>query len=165
MSNRDFNAGAPPDPQNDKSPDEYVAKIMELEAEIAAMPAPTVKRRSRLPILLVLLPILTALLAWNIARMVYSPPVFTAEEIEMDAMFTLFVTSQGLEAFWDSAGTLPLSLESVQLEDEYLRYELLNDSIYILTVTDDTTELVYRRGEDITMLSAAADVLEGGTDR
>lgn len=163
MSKEKSNSGTQPESQDGKSQEEYVAKIMELEAELAAVPAPTVKRRSRLPILFALLPILTGLLAWNIARFVYSPAVFTDAEIEADAMFTLFVTAQGLEAYWDSAGTLPPSLEAVQLDDEYLRYELVNDSIYILTVTDEATELVYRRGEDIARFNAAADVLEGET--
>ena len=151
-----------PDDESEKSKSAYLAEIMAHESELAAMPKPKAKRRSWLPTLMALVAILAGLLAWNVARIIYNPPVFTAEEIEADALFSLYLISQGLEAYWDSAGTLPMSLEAVELDDEYVRYARMNDSSYALTVMVDTTQLVYRRGEDVSRFTTAFDVLAGG---
>lgn len=162
------NTAAPRDPrerQNEETADAIVADIMDIEAELAATPPPEAKRRSPLPFLVALLTIFTGLFAWNMIRIAHDPPVFTDEELESDALFSLFVTSQGLEAYWDSAGVLPSSLEAVELDDEFLHYARVNDSTYTLTAAAGTTEVVYQRGEDLSRFAVALDVLGGGTER
>ena len=165
MSERDSTPQQPRHSTSPKSPDELVADIMEREAKLEPRPRPDVKRRSWIPILVALLVIFTGLTAWNVARMIYEPAIFSKEELESDALFTIFVTSQGLEAHWDAMGTFPRSLEEIALDDDDLHYARLNDSTYVLTITVGASELVYRRGEDISRFVTAADVLGGEAAR
>ena len=163
MSDNSPSSGEPREVR--RSAEAFVTDIMEREAELATAPPPSVKRRSRLPIVQVLVAVFAILLVWNVARFIHNPPVFSREELDADAQLTLFLTAQGLEAYWISAGTLPTSLEAVELDDEDLRYARLNDSTYVLTMTAGTTELEYHRGDDISRFATAFDVLVGEAER
>lgn len=150
--------------QND-SPDMFVAEIMEREYELAAEPEPQPKQRSPIPMLVVLLLLLFGLLAWNLARIVAKPPAFTAEEVQQERLFTLFVTSRELETHLDTARTLPPSLETLDLELEGLSYQRVNDSVYVLTAEAGTTQVAYRRGDDLSRFATVVNMVGGGNER
>lgn len=126
----------------------FVEEIMQREFEEANRKPPERPRRSRGPLLVVLIPVLVGLTAWNIFSMArttraFSPPIETEA-----ARFTIYLIAQAVEEYRDSAGTLPPSLGYLDLDEEGIEYARLDDS-YTLTATIGDDRIVYRAGEDL----------------
>lgn len=165
MNNGNSKPGDLRNTRETKSPDAIIARIMEKEAELGTAPEPVTRPHWKLAFLAALLPVFAALLVWNGVRMGSNPPVFTKVEQEQGTRFSLYVTSQGLEGILDSAGTLPVSLEAVELDDETLTYKRLTDSTYTLSATAGSTRFVYTRGDDLEQFASAFEGFAGGAGR
>ncbi len=165
MSDQSVHLDGPNDDSEGKSKNAYVDEIMEQEADTSEASEVPVQRRSPVPIFTALLVVLIGLLAWNLVRIIHSPPVFTAEEEEAGALFSVYLVAQGLEAHLEAEGILPNDLEAAGVDGEEVTYGRANDSTYVLSVTVGEAELVYRRGDDLSRFATAYDVLSGETER
>ena len=76
-------------------------------------------------------------------------------------MFTVYLVAQGVEAFRDSAGFLPVDLESLDLDEEGLTYTV-RESSYTLHYQEEAITASYRSGESLAAFIAAYEALEGG---
>jgi len=140
------------------SPEKLVGDFMNQYAKEMAEAGPKdVKKRSRVPFLLVSLVILAGLLAWNIFLMIHNPPVFTQAELEADAELTLYLTAQGLAEHLNAEGTLPQTLEAVDLDDDHLTYTRLSDSTYMINMVVGETGITYRSGDHLARFERALD--------
>lgn len=105
-------------------------------------------KKSRFPLLLGLLPIFFALTVWNVARLVKTPdPVSSLEELEA-VQWSIYMIVDGIETFRESTGQLPISLEALGLDDDFITYTVLGN-IYSLTTKIGDRELVYHDGDDL----------------
>ena len=73
----------------------------------------------------------------------FSPPVETEA-----ARFTIYLVAQAVEEYRDTAGTLPPSLEYLELDEDGIEYARVGDS-FTLTATIGDDRIVYRAGEDL----------------
>lgn len=155
-------------PSGDPPPSEsreYLEEIMKQEVEdsrqrqrIRSMRG---RKNPRYKTLGILLLVLVVLIGLNVVRMVTAPDPFTPAGEEASAALTVYLVVQGLEAFRDSAGFLPADLESLDLDEEGLRYTV-QDPGYVLQYQEGEVTVSYRSGESLAPLIAAYDVLERG---
>ena len=126
----------------------FVEEIMQRDSEEANRKPPERPRRSWGPLLVVLIPVLVGLTAWNSFSMTRTTVAFSPP-IETDAArFTIYLIAQAVEEYRDSAGALPPSLEYLDLDEEGIEYARLDDS-YTLTASVGDNRIVYRAGEDL----------------
>jgi len=152
----------PPSSDDTRSADDYIAEIVRRDTEQAARPPPEAQRRPRgKRMLLILGPLFVVLSAWNVVRALDEPVVFTVQQEEADARFTIYLVAQELAAYRDTAGTLPANLEALGLEDDYLQYARADDG-YRLTFELDEIYLTYRSGEDLAPFADGYVSLEDG---
>lgn len=150
--------GAAPEPGA-----EYVSEIMKRESAAAARGEPPRRRRSDRPVLAALLVVLAGLVGWNVVRAVRDPEVFTERERVASAQFTLFLTQQAIQAYRDSARTLPPDLAAVgEGERGLIEYARTSDTSYTLRAALGDSAFTYRSGQDIRPFARAVDVLRGG---
>jgi len=135
-------------------PDEYIDEIMRRDADLAAQAPVEVRKKAAGRWLLLLAPIAVVLIAWNIVRAAGDPEVFTVNEQEAAAKTTLFLVAQGLQVHLDSAGSLPATLEEIDLDEEDLTYQRNYDS-YTLTVEANGRVFTFRSGDDLSGFAAA----------
>lgn len=126
----------------------FVEEIMQRDFEEATRKPPERPRRSWGPLLVVMIPVLVGLTAWNVFSMTrttgaFSPPIETEA-----ARFTIYLIAQAVEEYRDAAGALPPSLEYLDLDEEDIEYARLDDS-YTLTASVGDNRIVYRAGEDL----------------
>lgn len=140
---------------------EYVDAIVQHDAEVAAAgPPPTRAKRSRLPVLLGLLPILIGATAWNLSVLYSDAEIFTPQQTEASGYFSILVAYEEIEAYRDSTGGLPPSLEAIGADDTGLRYAP-NGGAYVLTMMVGGTLVSFKDGDDITPLEIAFDAATG----
>jgi hypothetical protein len=148
-----------------EAPQTYVDAIMRREAETAAAkPAPEPRRKSRAGWLLVTVPILLALTAWNVLRMRAEPESLSAPEQVAATRFAVYLVAQGIEAYRDSAGTLPPTLAALGADDMGVEYAR-TDSTYTLRATVAGEVVRYRSGEDLRPFAQAWSAARGGTSQ
>ena len=135
-------------------PDEFIDEIMRRDAELAVREPVEVRKKSPGRLLLLLAPIAVVLIVWNIVMSAGDPEVFTVDEQEAAAKTTLFLVAQGLLVHRDSAGSLPATLEEIDLDEEGLTYRRNYDS-YTLTVEANGKVFTYRSGDDLSGFAAA----------
>lgn len=111
--------------------------------------------------LAVLLVILVILIGLNIARMAMAPDPFTSAQEQASAALTVYLVAQGIEAYRDSTGSLPVDLESLDLDEEGLTYSV-QDAGYVLQYDEDGVVVSYRSGESYAPLIASYEMLEAG---
>ena len=151
--------------QSDKGPDTpssregYVSEIMELDAKAAEPTGPIKKKRSWIPVLVVLLPVLVGLTAWNVMRMTGDTEVFSPSLEEASAKFTIYLIAQAVEEYRDSTSVLPDNLEMIEMDEENVIYVPLG-STYTLTASVGNTQLVFQQGEDLAWFGEAFRELE-----
>lgn len=149
-------------PQDERTPDEFIAEIMRRDAEQAQRPAPEVTRRSWAPkLLMVFGPLFVILTVWNIARIANEPEIFSAEEELADARFTIYLAAQEIDTYRDSSGAWPSNLDLLGLAEDNLQYVLLDDD-YRLTYELDDIYATYRSGEDLSPFAEASLAFEEG---
>ena len=144
---------------------EYLEEIMKQEVEDAKerrrIRRMSGQKKPRYKTLGVLLFILVIMIGLNVARIVTAPDPFTPAEEEAGAMFTIYLVVQGVEAFRDSAGFLPVDLEGLDLDEEGLTYTV-RDSSYTLHFQEEGITASYRSGENLAPYIAAYEALERG---
>lgn len=151
--------------QSGKAPDapgsreDYVSKIMELDAQAAERPEPTKKRRSWITALVVLLPTFIGLTAWNVMQMTGDTEVFSPSLEEASAKFTIYLIAQAVEEYRDSTSVLPDNLEMIDMDEENVIYVRLG-STYTLTASVGDSQIVFQQGEDLEWYGEAFRELE-----
>jgi hypothetical protein len=118
------------------------------------------QKRPRYRMLGSLVGILVIVLGLNVVRALTAPDPFTPSEEHASAMLTVYLVAQGVEAFRDSTGFLPASLESLDLDEEGLEYTVRGQS-YTLGYALDGVSASYRAGEGFAPFVSAIEVLEG----
>jgi hypothetical protein len=153
------NSGNPSD-----SRDQYVSEIMEIDAKAAEVPEPLKKKRSWVPVLVVLLPVFVALTVWNVVRLSREPAAFPPALEEASARFTIYLIAQAVEDYRDSTAALPPDLATIDMDEEEIDYVAL-DSTYMLTTTVGRTMIVYKEGEDLKWYEDAFQDLAEAAER
>jgi hypothetical protein len=144
---------------------EYLEEIMKQEVEDSRQRQRIRRMRGRknprYKALGILLLVLVILIGLNVVRVLTAPDPFTPAQEAASAGLTVYLVAQGLEAYRDSTGFLPTDLESLDLDEEGLRYTV-QDPGYVLQYQEEGLTVSYRSGESLTPLIAAYDVLERG---
>ena len=153
-----------PSIQSEESSDEaagYVDETLEKDAQAAAEPPkPFRPKRSRLPILLTLLPILIGLTAFNINHALDDSDPFTPAEKERFGYFVMMLAHEEIEAYRDSIGEYPPNLEMIGAEDDVLTYELVGNS-YMLRFWVDGMGGSYRGDQSFDQIEVRYDSIAG----
>ena len=89
------------------------------QKEEARRPPP---KRTRAVVLMVSVPVLFGLTAWNLVHAHDRPTVFTAEQLDAGVRFRIYLAAQAVEAYRDSRGRLPPTLGAVGMEGDGLDY-------------------------------------------
>lgn len=145
-----------------RSSEDYIDEIMQRDAEQAKRQPPEVARRSWAPkALLGFGPLFVILTAWNIARLANEPVVFSTDEEQADARFTIYLAAQEIDMYRDTAGAWPSNLELLGLDGDNLHYVQLDDG-YRLTFELDNIYATYRSGEDLTSFAEGYLAFERG---
>jgi hypothetical protein len=141
-----------------ESPVSYVKEILEREAETRE-PAAQPRRRVQGPLLLVLLSVAATLTVWNVMAMTGGGvDSLNAAEEEASARFTVYLIAQTLETHRDSTGTFPPTLETLNVNEEGVRYTSTGNA-YELTAKFAEGQIVYRSGEDLSAFARAFEQL------
>jgi hypothetical protein len=134
-------------------------KVEERERERGkAQDQGTRQQRMRRILVFGLLPAFLVLLGWNLTRGGEPPQVFTPAELDAGSRFKIFLAAQALEAYRDSTGTWPESLEIVGFANEGLTYEV-EDTTYIIQTTVAGAPVVYRSGDNLDFFRDASQEL------
>lgn len=83
---------------------------------------------------------------------------------EASARFSIYLVAEGLQAYKDSTGTFPATLEQAGLDEEGIQY-VTDGSSYRLIAVQGSTSLVYVEGTRLDRYEAAFKVLEGSAVR
>jgi len=119
------------------------------------------KPRSGKKLLLVLLPLLLGLTAWNFVRFSGETIIVTQEEEVQSAEFSIYMIIDGIDSYREANGRLPWNLEMLALDEEMITYEVSGSS-YSLTAKVGTQLVTYNDGDDITPFAEAFDRLIAG---
>ena len=152
MSDGNAAASETRDPAN-----EYINDIMRREEELA-QELPPRSPKTRLPMVLFLLPIAIGLTTWNVLQSIEETEVFTPEEEIASAQFTIYLAASSIESFRDSTGSLPEGLYVVDADDDGITY-LPNTSTYALSASVADQHITYKAGDDLAPYQRAFDVL------
>lgn len=93
--------------------------------------------------------------AWNVTRAGERRQVFTPSELDAGVRLKIYLTVQALQAFRDSAGRWPASLDEVGFASEGLAYRRLDTTFQIVATSGDTP-FTYRSGDDLAPFRDAA---------
>jgi hypothetical protein len=83
---------------------------------------------------------------------------------EASLRFSIYLISEGLQAYRDSTGVLPATLKEAHLDDEGIEYRT-DGSTYRLIVMEGSHSIVYTEGDAPDRFGAAFHVLEDGAVR
>jgi hypothetical protein len=83
---------------------------------------------------------------------------------EASSRFSIYLIAEGLQAYRDSTGALPATLEEAGLDETGIAYRT-DGSTYRLVVTEGSRSMVYVEGEEQDHFGAAFHILEGGAVR
>jgi hypothetical protein len=129
------------------------------QARAAAQARP---RRSRRPLYLVsMIVMFFGLTGLNVVRAGQDPAVFSPAEMEASVRFRIYLASQAVEAYRDSAGAFPATLGVAGIDDEGLLF-LPGRSTYTIVAENGAGRLSYRRGDDLAPFASAYDALARG---
>ena len=138
----------PPDGQRGESVADLVGEIVQMRKEQVAEAARRAEkpRRSLVPLLLVLTVMAGGLTAWNVARATSPPERASPVQREATALVGIRVAALALDAYRDSTGGYPPSLEFVSAHGFGVTYTGLG-SAYVLSVPVDTGLVTYTSGD------------------
>lgn len=156
----------PGDPHKLQRPDlaaQMVADILkqrvaDVKETKAAVQAARPRRRNWKRWLAGLIPAFCALSAWNLLKAGAQPQAFTPDELAASLRFKVYIAVQGVRAFRDSAGTLPVSLQQIRMADEGLAY-VRSDTTYVIVGSAGAVHITYRSGDDLKPYGGAAHTL------
>ena len=142
---------------------EYVAEIMRRHSEDARQPTrPPRRRRGPRPAIVAgLAAAFLALVGVNVYLAGHEPEVVSPAQEEASARLTVYLVAQSIQAYRNSARTLPHSLVALGVDGPGITYAP-TDTAYTLTVEIGATRLTYRSGESLESYRAAAAMLAGG---
>ena len=141
---------------------QLVAAILEEKRESAAQPTKEYRRRrSRLPILVLLTVVLIGVTGWNVIRALSDGETFTEAEVMTEAFFSVLLAIGNIEEHFDETGELPQSLESINADTEGLFYRA-DGNTYELRFAAGEETISYRRGDDVAPLESRLEQLIRG---
>lgn len=143
--------------QASESPQTYVAEILRHEAEVVGPTAAPV-RRLRLGFLVMLVGFTVAVTMWNLVISARPPVVFTPAQVEASARFRIYLLTQDIEAFRDSAGILSAGLEVLGHEQDGITY-VTRSSDYQLLAPVGADQIRYHSGDDLAPFASAYELL------
>ncbi|HEX9692419.1 MAG TPA: hypothetical protein VGA22_10005 [Gemmatimonadales bacterium] len=137
-------------PEQRKTAGNIVAAIMEEAAEKAAAQAAAkqVKGKRHSTIVFILLPILIALVSWNVVRTMNPSEPFDSEDLSDGARMAVYLAADAVIAYRDSTGTLPRGLSVVGLGDLPVTYEVEASGFTVSTSVSGRV-VSYRSGQDL----------------
>ena len=117
------------------------------------------KAKSRMPLLLALLPLLLGLTAWNVLSA--GPPRSTLSYADQvaSAKFRIYIAEEAIEAYRVAHGAYPANLTQVGADWEGLHYAATESTWSIVTRVDSIT-ITYRRGDPLAPYSTAYQSLQ-----
>jgi hypothetical protein len=80
---------------------------------------------------------------------------------EASRRFSIYLIAEGIQAFRDSTGTLPATLEDIGLDEEGIAYRT-NGQTYRIISLEGTKSIIYVEGDDPNHFATAFTVLESG---
>lgn len=117
------------------------------------------KQRSRVPLMLGLLPVLLGLTAWNVFRAGHPPEILSHGERIASLKFKIYIAAEAIEAYRATHGAIPPNLTVVGAEWNGLRY-VPGDTTWSIVGAVDSETLTYHHGEPLTSYAAAYRVLQ-----
>jgi hypothetical protein len=108
--------------------------------------------------LIVLAPIFLILIVASVVLAQRGPVEFSKEEQITAARLQIYMAVTAIEAYQDTAGCPPASLQQIDLESPDIRYKLV-DSSYTVSARVGSQNIMYTRGEDITPFAKVEDEL------
>ncbi len=136
----------------------YLKEILENEAAIATS-RPGKRRKFQVVLLFALLTLALGLTAWNVQTMSSGPDPRAFPDEALSAQYTVYLIATSLEAYVDSAGTLPLTLEELNVDEEGVEYFRQRGGYELVAETADR-RIIYRSGDDLSALARVVDQLE-----
>ena len=145
------------------SPTPYLKEILESEA-VMAKPRPGKRRTFQVVLLFALFVVAVGLTVWNVQTMTSGPDARAFPDEASSAQFTMYLIAMSLEAHLDSTGTLPLTLEELNLDEEGVEYSRQGGG-YELDAETPAGRIVYRSGDDPAGLARVIHQLERDSTR
>ena len=142
-----------PDVAADLVKDIIKQKVEDVKQAKAAAAAAQ-KRKSRLPVLLGLLPVLVALTAWNLMRVGRHPTVIAPADRVASLKFKIYIAAEAIEAYHAAHGANPANLKQVGADMQGLTY-VPADTTWSIVGRVDSVSITYRHGQPLAPFSSA----------
>ena len=142
-----------PDVAADLVKDIIKQKVEDVKQAKAAAAAAT-KRKSRVPVLLALLPLLIGLTAWNVFRVGRRPMVIPPQDRVASLKFKIYIAAEAVEAYRANHGVIPADLKQVGADMQGLTY-VPADTTWSIVGRVDSVSITYRHGEPLGPYSSA----------
>lgn len=117
------------------------------------------KRKSKVPLLLGLTPVLLGLTAWNVMSAGPPKPSFSTADQAASTRFRIYIAAQAIEAYRASHGTYPANLTQVGVDWQGLHYAVA-DTTWSIAARIDSATIVYRHGDPLTPFATAYQSLQ-----
>jgi len=112
------------------------------------------KRKTRLPLLLGLLPVLIGLTAWNVLRSERRPVVISPEDRVASLKFKIYLAAEAIEAYRANHGAIPANLKQVGADMPGLTF-VPADTTWSIVGRVDSVSITYRHGQPLGPYSSA----------
>lgn len=117
------------------------------------------KRKSKLPLVLGLTPILLGLTAWNVISAGPPKSTLTAADQAASTRFRIYIAAQAIEAYHAAHGAYPANLTQVGVDWQGLHYAVA-DTTWSVAARVDSETLMYRHGDPLEPFSTAYQSLQ-----
>ncbi|HEX4562094.1 MAG TPA: hypothetical protein VH113_09720 [Gemmatimonadales bacterium] len=117
------------------------------------------KRKSTLPLLLGLTPVLLGLTAWNVFTAGPPKSTLTAADQTASTRFRIYIAAQAIEAYRASHGTYPANLTQVGVDWQGLHYAVA-DTTWSIVARLDSLTVTYRHGDPLAPFATAYQSLQ-----
>ncbi|HEX4633979.1 MAG TPA: hypothetical protein VH163_09110 [Gemmatimonadales bacterium] len=117
------------------------------------------KRKSTLPLLLGLTPVLLGLTAWNVFTAGPPKSTLTAADEAASTRFRIYIAAQAIEAYRASHGAYPANLTQVGVDWQGLHYAVA-DTTWSIVVRLDSLTVTYRHGDPLAPFATAYQALQ-----
>ena len=117
------------------------------------------KQKSRIPLLLGLLPVLLGLTAWNVLNAGPTQSTMSAADQLASLKFRIYIAAEAIEAYHAAHGVFPANLTQVGADWDGLHY-VPAETTWTIVSRLDTTTITYRHGDSLTPLATAYQGLQ-----
>lgn len=117
------------------------------------------KRKSRVPLLLGLLPVLVALTAWNVLHGGPTPSVLSPADQLASVKFRIYLAAQAIDGYQTVHGSFPPDLSVVGVDWQGLHY-VPAETTWSIVARADSVSIMYRHGEPLGPYATAYQALQ-----